>query len=258
MIFYPHVFVTEMVEAALADRKFTTRRTPSYKNSLVDGKRISARHWEELKFDFRKAWIETNHTGATADPYLVVHSNAYDNYHRIYPIYSPGLYDQPFCIWVRESFVNGLIFNSDQLRVNPFLIFKAGHPHPQKITWKSPIYMPASICRLFLQVNYVKIERVQDICDSDCIDEGILPLLQSRMQFAKNGPLFRNYSKKVELFNDGLKPRESFKTLWLKLHGAGSWKRNDWVFAPVFKRIEKPIGFPENRNKRLKKQVINI
>ena len=43
-----------------------------------------------------------------------------------------------------------------------------------KVKWKSPYHMPRAACRLFLRVKAVRVERLQDITASDCIDEGIL------------------------------------------------------------------------------------
>ena len=54
---------------------------------------------------------------------------------------------------------------------------------------------------------------------------------------------WRDYSKKPELFNEAIKPYESFKTLWQSINGSESWNNNPFVWVIEFKRVEKPEGF---------------
>lgn len=106
--------------------------------------------------------------------------------------------------------------------------------------WKPSRFMPQAAARIFLKVTNVRCERLQDITEQDAIAEGIAELLQSSMQLAVNGRLFRDYSKKIELFNDGLTAIQSYRTLWESINGKGSWNENPYVWVYEFERIEKP------------------
>ncbi len=97
--------------------------------------------------------------------------------------------------------------------------------------WQNKMFMPEARARYFIKITKIQIDRLQNISIQDAIAEGIQPLLQSKMQKIMDGHLFRDYSKKIELFNSGLPPIESYKSLWVKLNGKESWDNNPWVFS---------------------------
>ncbi len=69
------------------------------------------------------------------------------------------------------------------------------------------------------EITAVRVERVQDISEEDCIFEGIHP-------FAPGG---------VE--RGSTIPRKQFAMLWDSIY-PGSWKRNDWVWVYEFKTVK--------------------
>jgi len=80
-------------------------------------------------------------------------------------------------------------------------------------TWRSPMWMPKWAARIWLEITGVRVERVQEITQSDCISEGICPHL----------PCY-------------------FQKLWDSLNakrGFG-WDKNPWVRVIEFKKIEVP------------------
>lgn len=88
------------------------------------------------------------------------------------------------------------------------------------------IFMPRWASRISLDVVGVRVERVAQISESDCLAEGI--------EGSALG--YRNYAKgKCAEFN--LSPRASYQSLWEKINGAGSWAKNDWVWVVEFKNL---------------------
>ena len=73
--------------------------------------------------------------------------------------------------------------------------------------WKSPLFMPKTFARLWLEVTAVKAERLQDISEEDVIAEAIYVGTKSW---------------------DAINARRGY-----------SWESNPWVWAYTFKRIEK-------------------
>jgi hypothetical protein len=140
-------------------------------------------------------------------------------------------------LWCRETF-RGI----EQDFGSPRYEYKSTETINLKDKWKPNLFMPKDACRLFLEITDRRIERLNDISEQDAINEGIIPLRMSRMQLASSGQLYLDYSKKVELFNEGIGAIKSYKSLWESINGEGSWKENHWVWVVKYKRIDKPLN----------------
>lgn len=84
--------------------------------------------------------------------------------------------------------------------------------------WRPSIHMPRWASRILLEVTDVRVQRVQDISESDCWAEGC-----------------EGYDDDV---TGGMSGYREFSSLWESIHGPGAWERNDWVWAVTFKRVD--------------------
>lgn len=103
--------------------------------------------------------------------------------------------------------------------------------------WKSKLMMPASKARHFVKITAIDCHQIQDISETSAIAEGIQELLQSRMQLIQNGALYLDYEKPVEFLNEGIRAKDSFRSLWKLVNGDQSWIDNTWVFAYTFEYL---------------------
>ena len=76
--------------------------------------------------------------------------------------------------------------------------------------------------RTFLQINTVRIERIQDISEDDAIAEGVVD------------PQLGTY---------GMNATTIFRDLWESIY-SGSWGINEWVWVYGFKKTEMPTNWP--------------
>ncbi len=83
------------------------------------------------------------------------------------------------------------------------------------------IYMPKSLARTWVEVTEVWVNRLEDMTERDCIDEGIHPFAPDGRQKESNIPYMQ------------------FQVLWESIHGKGSWEKNPYVFRYRFKLIIK-------------------
>jgi hypothetical protein len=82
--------------------------------------------------------------------------------------------------------------------------------------WKPAIYMPRPYSRITLEVTGVRIERLQDISESDARAEGVQPIA----------------------FGDEAPGRTTFAELWNRLNeDKAPWKSNPWVSVVTFQRV---------------------
>lgn len=92
--------------------------------------------------------------------------------------------------------------------------------------WTNKLYVRPDLMPHQIEITGIRVERLQDITDKDCIAEGII-----------NGKAISMYT----FPNAGLQwgnPRLAFSALIDKpgVGGPGTWERNPWVFAYSFKK----------------------
>lgn len=79
------------------------------------------------------------------------------------------------------------------------------------------IHMPRTASRITLEVTGVRVERINDISESDAFAEGVtLP------------------EPVLEAYYSG------FKRLWVSINGPQSWDENPWVWVVEFRKLEQP------------------
>ena len=108
--------------------------------------------------------------------------------------------------------------------------------------WKPSLFMPKQACRLFLEVTNIRVERLNDISESDAVAEGII---NDTPSLPDEDSVWRDYNPpKWEILVKGLaSPIDSYKSLWESINGKGSWDINPFVFVYDFKVVERPVNF---------------
>jgi hypothetical protein len=120
-------------------------------------------------------------------------------------------------LWVRETWAR---YNIDQDSHD--MAYKATVPSdwPKEGRWRPSIHMPRWASRIDLEITGVRVERLNEISEADCIKEGIAPVSLH------------------DLDCDSIAPSTHFKALWESINGEGSWSRNPFVWVLEFKRVQ--------------------
>ena len=95
--------------------------------------------------------------------------------------------------------------------------------------WRPSIHMPRWASRLTLLVTDVRVERLNDITNEDCIAEGIP--VHSNPSAPRVGPVMDDFARKhglISHYGDG------FRRLWNSINGPDAWAANPWVVAVTF------------------------
>lgn len=229
----PILFSTEMVQSTLDLRKKMTRRTKGLEViNLNPGQwRLTSENKHICKFysgsennpnPIEKFWIfEHKLTGDRQEvkcPYGVVRD----------------IKEKSDILWVRESFVPDYFDNHAPGYKADWTKTSAEYVTEPK--WKPSIHMPKSVCRIFLRVTDVRIERLHDISDQDAVDEGIKSIFRALHHEIR-------YADYLDPESTWGSPRLSFLSLWAKINGQQSWDDNPWVWVVSFERCEKPEDF---------------
>ena len=107
--------------------------------------------------------------------------------------------------------------------------------------WTNKMFVGADLMPHQIFINAVRIERLQDISDEDCLREGIVKCNNTRGYF--NGYA---YDWCYDQYRDILAaqwfktPREAFAALIDKISGKGTWESNPWVFVYEFECVKLP------------------
>ncbi len=96
--------------------------------------------------------------------------------------------------------------------------------------WRPSIHMPRAASRIALEITSVRVERLQDISESDAVAEGI-----EQMPCAvPDTRLWRNYDPGNGWTPSLAIPQNSFRSLWESINGHDSWDENPWVWVVEF------------------------
>ncbi len=94
-----------------------------------------------------------------------------------------------------------------------------------------------------IRITDIKVERLQDISNEDCLREGIYKDWNECGGWTLTE--FYDYPNNE---NDGYDtPREAFAALIDKVSGRGTWDSNPWVFAYSFELINKKKNYERKK-----------
>lgn len=215
----PILFSAPMVRAILAGQKTQTRRAFSpYTEKLM----CAAASIGEVSWFMDNGGLEENDLAYVQ---------------QFCPYGQPG--DR---LWVRESWADLTQTHGQRWErlncetglyergINPFAWYRADGDQPDVgdgathyAPWRPSIHMPRWASRILLEVVAIRVERLQDISDADCIAEG-----------APGG------HGAIPGYTYNATPQEHYRHIWTSINGPASWDSNPWVWVVEFKRVESP------------------
>lgn len=105
-------------------------------------------------------------------------------------------------------------------------------PAEQTVGWTNKMFVRADLMPHRIRITNVRIERLQDISDNDCLAEGIYKYHGMRRWHYK----FNDKSKAVA--HDHKTPREAYAALIDRISGNGTWESNPYVFVYDFELVK--------------------
>lgn len=99
--------------------------------------------------------------------------------------------------------------------------------------WNNKMFVKADLMIHHIEITEIKVERLQDISDEDCLKEGIYRLDSSNGSGGIAYSFANASDKKHMVLYDT--PREAFAALIDKVSGKGTWESNPFVFSYEFR-----------------------
>lgn len=225
------LFKPDMIKAILEGRKTMTRRVLT-KNNSTCGSLLTGDGQGWHSFDFNDVVVDGKQGNRW---YLKVAVPENDTRHRIFSKHAIG-----DLLYIKEGFkpkqfagvrLDGYDYKQDHIE----WLTKNG----QKYTpdsgcemqvgkgyiehWKSPLFMPKTAARIWLEITEIRVERLQEITEQDAQLEGAICCV-------KNYHVVKQYD---DVFPSA---RQHFHELWQSINGKESWKTNPWVWVISFKK----------------------
>jgi hypothetical protein len=213
----PILFSSEMVRAILEGRKTQTRRVIDFE--------LNELHSSGNPVQLLGDWPLSN-VGEFRDGYLnyQVQTQADD--------YSSGKVKCPYGqpgdrLWVKETWWAN--------HSNDVFLYKADAPFPgpysktEAFKWRPSRYMPRWASRITLEIDEIRVERLQDITEADATNEGF-----------KAGYSSFGDGKFEDVLEHEWTTKEEFRDLWNSIYskrGYG-WEANPLVWVIKFHRLE--------------------
>ena len=111
---------------------------------------------------------------------------------------------------------------------------KLGSEPELQAGWSNKMFVRADLMPHRIRITDIRMERLQDISDEDCLREGIMEgefmNTWDRFYFDSWGDVPNHITFRT--------PRTAFAALIDKVSGRGTWKRNPWVFAYEFELVK--------------------
>lgn len=117
-----------------------------------------------------------------------------------------------------------LAYDGEFFRLLGKVIFEKG--------FHNKMFVKADFMPHRIRITNIRVERLQDISDEDCIAEGIYPKANGRWYCYD---VVRRMGVSYDPYPD---PREAYAALIDKISGKGTWENNPWVFVYDFELVK--------------------
>ncbi|WP_288429394.1 hypothetical protein [uncultured Pantoea sp.] len=142
-------------------------------------------------------------------------------------------------LWVRETWAR---YNIDQDTHD--IAYRATTPDdwPKEGRWRPSIHMPRWACRITLEITGVRVERLNNISESDAIAEGLAEISKDGRIYKYGVPDRDGYPGTDDYgwpWHEWERyPISAYSKLWKSIYGEESWQANPFVWVIEFKRVE--------------------
>lgn len=106
--------------------------------------------------------------------------------------------------------------------------------HENLAGWKNKMFVRPELMPHTIKITNVRIERLQDINDEDCLAEGIEKMIVGCVYYCYSF-LSPNPNK---IWEDFKSPRQAYATLIDKVNGKGTWASNPYVWVYDFELVK--------------------
>ena len=204
--------------------------TPENAQKMHDGKKVQTRRTNRLdEVNNCKHWDYPQMTRPGIATFLdSTQANPYNNALDVKCPYGQ-VGDR---LWIREAFC----LCGKEGSKKPLYHGQCEEYKSLKPIWNPSLHMPRWACRTVVELTDIRVERVQEISEEDCIAEGV-ELLEGSYNPDDFTGLWKNYDRRqsAEYWNS---PIDSYHSLWASINGQDSWAQNPFCWVLTFRKVD--------------------
>lgn len=141
--------------------------------------------------------------------------------------------------------ISNSLSSDDKMVSFPFYFFYRGNKINVTPGWYNKMFVKADVMPHHIRITDIKVERLQDISDEDCLKEGVTRIKHivptAAQQYYLRYMPCRYMEKCAEKVGWGRTydtPQQAFAVLIDCVSGKGTWESNPWVWAYEFMLID--------------------
>ena len=112
-------------------------------------------------------------------------------------------------------------------------------PAEQTNGWTNKMFVRADLLPHQIRITNVRVERLQDISDEDCIAEGIYKDTNTSYFNGYAFDILKDHYGQILASTWYDSPRDAYVALIDKISGKGTWESNPFVFVYDFELVKK-------------------
>ena len=102
--------------------------------------------------------------------------------------------------------------------------------------WNNKLFVSAARMPHNIKITDIKVERLQNITDADCLSEGVYSIKSEEVpHINETGAFYYTFCGVSGIWTT---PRKAFSALIDKVGKKGTWARNPWVFCYSFELVD--------------------
>lgn len=193
--------------------------------SVLERIKTNSRRFVKCPSTYKGKYVAGFHVYRNASGFFQV--VPYDEEERDFETFIRPRYKIGEVVAIAQSYKD--IFSEFSQHPNPKLNICVRNPTDTS-GWDNKMFVKACVMPHQIQITDVRVERLQEISDDDCLKEGIVKMLTNAEYYT-----YSFFDEKKSVWIDHSTPREAFADLINRTCGKGTWEENPFVWVYEFK-----------------------
>lgn len=205
-------------------------------DDVLEGRKTQTRRIITCPATYKGQYVAGFHVYRSVSGFFQV--APYDEEERDFDTFIRSRYKIGEVVAVAQSYKD--IFSEFSQHPNPQLNICVRNPTDTS-GWDNKMFIKACVMPHQIQITDIRVQRLQEISDEDCLSEGVVtvgPYIKGGIKYYYPCKYLKWCADKVGWGFVYHSPREAYAELIDRISGEGTWNENPFVFAYTYKLIK--------------------